>query len=279
MKKIDHLVPCQTEWSSYVNSRILTPFIANGTLSGNSKSTLAEFFTFSSNMEIDDARKPFELQMLRPAILDAAGYYGISNVRQEAEEMFKSLADSKAVSIDSDLRSAMYNTVANTNNKKYMESMLKLLESAANADESERIIRALSIFDHGNDVLDLSLNPIIRPQDVGILLESYTVNQGNTAGVHLLEWLQENMDALYSKLGSDTGAARKIARVLERISAHINEEKAIDIYKSVAMKFPNIFVDQMPINRAIEAIQSNSHWVSTHGEFVCDWIKASSKRT
>jgi puromycin-sensitive aminopeptidase len=275
MKKIDHLVSCQKEWSRYVQSHILTPFIENGTLSGNSKTKLADFFTFSSNMQIDDARKPLEMQMLRPAILDAAGYYGISDVGKEAEQIFKKIVSSKSVSLDSDLRSAMYNTVAKTNNKKYMQDMLRLLESAANADESERIIRALSIFDQGNDVLDLSLKPLIRPQDVGILLESYAVNQGNVAAVHLLEWLQENMNELYTKLGSDTGAARKIARVLERISAHISEEKAFDMYKTISNDFSNIFVDQMPINRAIEAIQSNSHWVKTHGDFLCDWIKTS----
>ena len=273
MKKISHLVSCAAPWSSYVNSDILTPFIENGTLSGNLKYSLTHFFTFASNVDIESARKPLELQMLRPAILDAAGYYGISAVTQEAEQIFKDIVRSKGVSLDSDLRSAMYNTVAKMNNKKYMQDMVRLLESAENADESERLIRALSIFDQGNDVLDLALKALIRPQDVGILLESFAVNQGNAAAVHLLEWMQENMDALYTKLGSDTGAARKIARVLERISAHINDEKALDMYTSISVEFSDIFIDQLPINRALETIQSNSHWVKTHGDFVCNWIQ------
>lgn len=274
MKRIHHLVSCKEEWVDYVNVHVLAPFIENGTLSGNLKSTLTDFFTFSSNTLIDGASKPVELQMLRPAILEGAGYYGISAVRKEAEQIFKNIASGKKVSLDSDLRSAMYNTVAKTNNKKYMEDMVRLLKSAENADESERIIRALSIFDQGDDVLHLSLESLIRPQDVGILLESFAINQGNAAGMHLLEWLQDNhMNMLFTKLGSDTGAGRKLARMLERISAHINDERAIDIYKSIPEKFADIFVDEMPINRAIEAVQSNSRWVKTHGQFVCEWIK------
>lgn len=272
IKKIDHLVSCKTKWSTYVNSHVLAPFIQNGSLSGNLKASLTEFFTFSNNGQIEGASKPFELQLLRPVILDAAGYYGISSVRSEAESIFKKIAKSKEVSLDSDLRSAMYNTIAKTNNKQYMQDMMTLLESAANADEIERLIRALSIFDQEEEVLDLSLKQTIRPQDVGILLESFATNQGNEAGMHLLHWMHQNMNDLYMKLGSDTGAGRKISRVLERTSAHIKDEGALEIYAKLQNDFPDIFVDRMPINRAIESVQSNADWVRTHGNFVCDWI-------
>ena len=274
LKRIDHLISCEKKWSSFVSSEILGPFIQNGTLSGNMKANLVDFFTFNGPEEIDGAAKPRELEMLRPAILDAAGYYGISTTVKEAERIFADISTGKDVTLHPNLRSSVYNAVAKTNNKKTMGLLIQMLESAENADESQRIMKALALFDQGDSVLNLALAPAIKSQDVGILIESIASSGGDKAAVRAMQWMQKNIRQLFEKLGGDTVAGRKIGQMIERSAAHIKDTSAIRIFSSIQESNLDVLDDQKYIGRAIESVNSNTKWVELHDKFICDWIGA-----
>lgn len=272
IRRIDNLVSCQKDWSNFVSSSILEPFIENGTLSGNLGENLVDFFTFSGTTEIDGVSNPAELQMLRPAIIDIAGYFGTQSIVDEAKSLFKDFAKGKSLDLHPDLRSSLYNTIAKVNKKDDMSTMVSLLKSAENADESERIIRALGIFDHGHDILKLSLDPAVKAQDIGILMDSISFHGGNKAAVKLIEWMQGNIGSLYEKLGQDTVAGRKLGQIIERAAAHIKDTETMSVLRAIQDESSDILEDVRYIDRAIESIRSNAKWVADHSDFVCDWI-------
>lgn len=271
IRRINNMVSCQKDWSKFVTS-ILDPFMENGTLSGNSGENLVDLFTFTGAIEMDGVSKPAELQMLRPAIIDIAGYFGTQSIVDEAKSLFKDVAKGKSVGLHPDLRSSLYNTIAKVNKKDDMNSMVSLLKSAENADESERIIRALGIFDHGHESLKLSLDPVIKAQDIGILMDSISYHGGNKAAVRLIEWIQGNIESLYVKLGEDTVAGRKLGQIIERSSAHITDTNSMSVLQAIQDDSSHILEDVRYIDRAVENIRSNAKWVADHNDFVCDWI-------
>ena len=274
LQRIDHMVSCQKKWTSYVGTKIISPFITNGTLSGNLKANLADFFTFSGPSTVEGAAKPMELQRLRPAILTAAGYFGIPSVTKEADAIFKDIVKNKTITLDSNLRDALYSTVAKSNSKSAMDDMVLLLGRSQSSDETDRLIRAISIFDHDNAVLDLSLNDAIKPQDVNMLLEGYTRNGGDPAVRRLLEWLKtgNNLLSLYEKLGSDTGAGRKIMRAIERAAPHAVQQHCIDLIEELQREYSGIIEDKSAISRALEAVRVNMHWYNVHNVPVCGFL-------
>jgi len=274
LQRVDHMVSCRKQWSEYVGNKIISPFISNGTLSGNLKDNLSEFFTFSGPSTVEGAPKPTELQRLRPAILTAAGQYGVPAVTKQAATIFKLIVKGENVTLDSNLRDAVYNTVAKSNKKGALDDMVRLLDAAESSDEADRIIRAISIFDHDNAVLDLSLSDKIKPQDVNILLEAYTQNGGDAAVRRMLEWLKggTNMITLYEKLGSDTGAGRKIMRAIERAARHARDQHCIDLMEDLRREYSGILEDGVTIARAIEAIRVNMRWIERHNVNVCGFL-------
>ena len=271
LRRVDHLVSCHKKWNLYVSKEIMSPFINSGTLSGNLKANLSDFFTFGGPSTVEGAAKPMELQRLRPAILSAAGYFSISSVTKEAESIFKNIVKGQNVTLEADLREALYSTIAKANKKANLDQMVELLSASKNSDETDRLIRAISIFDH-DGVLDLSLSEKIKPQDVNQLLEAYARNGGDPAVVRLLDFLKKNMRALYEKLGADTGAGRKLMRVIERAAPHANDQHCIDRIEELHGEFPEILEDPVAISRSIEAVRVNMDWISRHNVAVCAFI-------
>ena len=274
LRRIDHLVSCKKGWSKFVAKEIISPFINGGTLSGNLKANLTDFFTFSGPSTIEGAVKPMELQRLRPAILTAAGYFGIPAVIKEAESLFTGIVKGSNVTLDADLREAMYNTVARANKKANLDRMIELLESSKNSDETDRLIRAIAIFDQ-DGVLELSLSEKIKAQDVNQLLEAYARNGGDPAVVRLLEFLSKNMLELHEKLGADTGASRKLMRVIERAAPHARDQHCIDRIEELRRAFPAILDDPLAIDRSVEAIRVNMHWITTSNVATCGFLMSS----
>jgi puromycin-sensitive aminopeptidase len=271
LRRIDHLVSCQKNWSKFVATEIISPFINSGTLSGNLKANLTDFFTFSGPSTVEGAVKPMELQRLRPAILTVAGYFGISSVTKEAESIFQGIVKGSNVTLDADLREAAYNTVAKANKKANLNHMIELLAGSNASDETDRLIRAISIFDQ-DGVLELSLSEKIKAQDVNQLLEAYARNGGDPAVVRLLEFLSKNMLQLYEKLGADTGASRKLMRVIERAAPHAHDQHCIERIEELGREFPAILEDPRAIARSIEAIRVNMRWIETSNVATCGFL-------
>ena len=271
LRRIDHLVSCQKSWSKFVGTDILSPFINNGTLSGNLKANLTDFFSFSGPSTVEGAVKPMELQRLRPAILTAAGYFGISTVTKEADSIFNGIVKGSNVTLDADLREAVYTTVAKANKKANLKHMIELLGASTTSDETDRLIRAIAIFDQ-DGVLELSLSEKVKAQDVNLLLEAYARNGGDPAVVRLLNFLGKKMLELYEKLGADSGASRKIMRVIERAAPHARDQHCIDRIEELRGEFPAILEDPRAISRSIEAIRVNMHWIATSNVATCSFL-------
>jgi len=271
LQRIDHLVSCQKNWSKFVAKEILFPFINNGTLSGNLKANLTDFFTFSGPSTVEGAVKPMELQRLRPAIVTAAGYFGISAVTKEAESIFKGIVKGSDVTLDADLRDAVYNTVAKANKKGNLDDMIELLGKSKTSDETDRLIRAIAIFNQ-DGVLELSLSENVKAQDVNQLLEAYARSGGDPAVVRLLDFLGKNLLDLYEKLGADSGAGRKLMRVIERAAPHARDQHCIDRIEELRREFPAILEDPRAIARSIEAIRVNMHWIATSNVATCGFL-------
>lgn len=149
--------------------------------------------------------------------------------------------------------------------------MIELLGKSKTSDETDRLIRAIAIFDQ-DGVLELSLSENVKAQDVNQLLEAYARSGGDPAVVRLLDFLGKNMLDLYEKLGADSGAGRKLMRVIERAAPHARDQHCIDRIEELRREFPAILDDPRAIARSIEAIRVNMHWIATSNVATCGFL-------
>lgn len=268
IRKIDTAVKCKENWEEFVQEDVLLPFIRNGTLSGNQDFDGPKFFTFVSETKNPVVGSP-QLQLLRPEIVSIAGFFQIDNVKNEAKDLFRDIVAGKSTSIDADMRSPLFITVAKSNHK--FDDMIELLKQSKNPDESERLMVALGYYSNSKQVLDLALESFIKPQDMGTLILSVAKNSGDNAPSEALSWIKENQERIYEKLGTDLGASRKIGQLIERISDSIYDAKAL----KMVLEFKDnqdLISDISYITRAEATIRSNMAWQKNHGTSVCKWI-------
>lgn len=147
--------------------------------------------------------------LLRSLALSAAGTYGDKNTISKAKKLFA--AHLKGKTIAPDLRSVVYNIVAQNGGVKEFAAMAKLYKEALpQPEEQDRVGRAMGSFKHKKalqKVLDFALSKVVRPQDapsifIGVARNFYGVhlawkflnknwpiiNKNYNVGGHLLEW-------------------------------------------------------------------------------------------
>lgn len=78
--KINQAISCGKDWSSFVTNDVLVPFMTNNTSQGNKEAYLEQIFSFTGSLDEASDQSSIEIQMLRPIILNAAGYFGVKSV-------------------------------------------------------------------------------------------------------------------------------------------------------------------------------------------------------
>lgn len=268
IRKIDAAVTCRKDWEKFVQDNVLLPFIQNGTLVGNQDFDGSKYFTFIGEKTNPAVASP-QLQLLRPEIVSTAGFLQIDTVKKEAKDLFQDIVAGKSTSIDADMRSPLFITIAKSNHK--FEEMLELFKDSKNPDESERLMVALGYYGDSKKVLDLALESLIKPQDMGTLILSVARNGGDKSPLETLSWIKENQELIYEKLGTDLGASRKIGQLIERVSASIYDAKALKMVLEFKAN-EDLISDASYITRAEATIRSNMAWQNNHGSVVCKWI-------
>lgn len=188
--------------------------------------------------------------------------------------VFEEMNHNNRVGLNPDLRAAVYNTVARLNSNADFTLLVNLLDNANSADESSRVIRAMGHFQKPGIVLDLALQPLIRAQDIGILVESVAKYAGKGSAMTAFDWVVTNIEQLYTKLGKDIGASRRLGQILEAISENIYNEDAISKLESLYEKYPEMLAEHSFVLRSVESVRYNVNWKSAHNKEICTWLNS-----
>lgn len=251
IQSISRIVPCADTWRKYLRDTLFPQFLQQ-TASPSTGSDAAIAFSFlsdsgSSGSSTSSAgtaagSQTIGYRMLRPAILQAAGYFGDTKLVQEVNKVMAlaikaaSKQGSGAVNIpnptvDADVLSAVYQSFAQSSavvSKSdggieavtAYHTLLRMYVGAKTADEKERALRAIGYSPTAvTAALELSLTDQVRSQDVRTLITTVAARSGVDSPRKTWDWFVANWDAVYQKLGGDGEALRRMNQVMESIAS------------------------------------------------------------
>lgn len=289
--KLARLLPgCYSTWQRWVGDVLLPAFLAQpvANASGAANDPTVRLFSFNpAKVSVPEAQQTIGYRLLRPVILRAAGLFpdrtsGANNMQVEALRLMGQLeADAEAGGapspIDADIRSAVYQAAARSNDWEIYHQLQEMYKAATDPAEKERLLLALGYApgaDRLNSTLDFALTPDVRAQDIRTLIVSSAANGGHSAPEMAWRWLNANADALFSKLGGDDEASVRVSQAAERVASLLADPaKAAEV---------DAFFERHKIKqsdpgfaaRAKESIAANARWVKMHGREACAWVEA-----
>ena len=194
--------------------------------------------------------------LLRSLILNAAGRFGDAAAIKIAKQKFKHLL-STGKHIHPDLRSAVYNTVAENGGEDEFKKLHFLHNQANLQEEQRRLARAMANFKSKNEIvkyLKFVLSRHVRAQDAPLFLAVSLANPN----ARDLTWkfIKQNWNILLQRYGH---GGHLLSRVIQPLWHYSTEEKAKEIEKFFRTHpAPGC---QRTIAQILEKIRSNEAWL------------------
>lgn len=191
---------------------------------------------------------------LRSMVLYQLGSFGDEITIQKAKKLFGS-------KIDPDLRSVVYNLIAENGGEKEFNTLIKMYKEEEHQQEKDRIGRALGLFKEKKllkKTLDFAISKHVRFQNtLGIITSVW----GNPAGRYLAwEFVKKNWKLLKERYAG----GHYFTRVFEPMGEFTKVSDAKEIEKFVA-KNP-VPEAKRTIAQALERIYSNAAWLKRDKE-------------
>jgi puromycin-sensitive aminopeptidase len=270
---VDAVVPCQESWRTYVLQGLLAPFMANTSTAAGGDPIFSSYTELSGT-----APAPVGQRLLRPLILRAAGYFGDTQLGQQATEiLFSTQGATSLESLSPNVRSAVYQTAAHaaTDAQAAYDKIKSLYLSATDSSERDRALRALGSSPLAVPAaLEFALTSDVRAQDVPTLVVTAALGSTQEKLREAWEWYKTNWDTLHGKLGGNDEASRRLGQIMEKMASGFADEDLVNEVDQVYAEHAAQQSEPGYAQRAKESIQSHVLWLEKHGDAVCEWVTA-----
>jgi len=205
--------------------------------------------------------------LLRPVIVGMAAGSDDKPIVEKAHGEFE---DTSAIknSINPDLRSTVYATVARLGDKKIYDKLLDMYEKTTSAEEKLSLTGAMTNFkqpDIHKLILELIKSDTIRSQDTMYWLAYSLANRHSRALTW--QWIQDNWSWIKENLGSDLSFSR-MPLYAGRVFA---DDKSISSYSKFfeANMEPAL---KRTYNQGLEIAQTNAAWRKRDSKSALNWF-------
>jgi len=223
-------------------------------------SPLAEEISFERKEEEESS-----YTLLRILAISLASFYGDKKIIKEAQKIFSN----KIIKpINPDMRSVIYNIVAQNGGLKEWKILEKLYKEEKLQEEKERISRALTQF---KDIkllektLSFAISKEVKDQDSPFLIAATWNNKNGQS----LTWqfLKKNWDIILKKYG-ETGLF--LSRLIFTLGNHTTQEDLKDAKKFFSKNVaPGA---ERTLEQAYERIASNAAWIKDDKKDIENWL-------
>lgn len=207
--------------------------------------------------------------LLRGMVLYKLGFFGDENTIKKAQELFKkSLPAGRQGKIDPDLRSVVYNLVAENGGLGEFSALVKMYKDEDNQQEKDRIGRSLGHFKSKlilQKTLDFSISKHVRFQNSLQIIASVW---SNPLGRHLAwGFVKKNWELLKERYAG----GHYFPRVFSPLGNFTKVSDAKDIENFIA-KNP-VPEAKRTIAQALEQIYSNAEWLKRDRDGMINFLK------
>jgi hypothetical protein len=236
---------------------------------------------FSSFIEVSGtttaAPVPVGQRLLRPLILQAAGYFGDTQLGEQATEIIfgSTGATTSLTALSPNVRSAVYQTAAHAapDTQAAYDKIKSLYLSATDSSERDRALRALGSSPLAVPAaLEFALTPDVKAQDVPTLVVTAALGTTQENLRTAWDWYKTNWDKLHAKLGSNDEASRRLGQIMEKIASGFADSDLVNEVDQVYAEHATQQSEPGYAQRAKESIAAHVHWVEKHGDAVCEWV-------
>ncbi len=201
--------------------------------------------------------EPTSTGLLRSFALYRAGHYGNEEVIQKAQKLFLNFLNKK-IAIPADLRSVVYNLVAENGSIEEYNNLHKLYRKQTLQEEKNRIARAMALFPNEKllkKFLNFAISKEVRMQDAPLLIAMAWNNK--MSGEIVWKFLVKNWKELLKRYGD---GGHLLVRLVDPMGNFVSEKQARMVSKFFkTAKAPGA---ERTIQQAIEEIRIQASWHS-----------------
>ncbi|BDA42905.1 Aminopeptidase N [Coccomyxa sp. Obi] len=257
---------CAEAFRQYVIRNVTTPFIAG--LSNDA----AYGFKLGADA-FDVALEPAEARLLLPYVLGLAGDFDNAGVQSAATNLF--IGFTSGMPVQADMRSLVLNLAVASGDEETYKAVQKLYVEAAEADEKERRLRALT---YARDpalvkrTLAFALSEDVRAQDTpGVILS--VAQRGGASLTAAWAFLRTHYSGVVAKLGGGPEAARSMGELLSGVGSLLASDAAVDQVEELFRTHQDVVSEERYANAATQSIRNNIKWLRANSAAVCRWLR------
>lgn len=205
--------------------------------------------------------------LLRSLALYGAGRFGDKNVIEKAKSLFSDYIN-KAKPIHPDLRSVVYNLVAENGGAKEYSQLIKLYKAASMDEERERLGRSLGKFKQKEfllKTLDFALSKEIKSQDVPFIVAGVSFNPNGSEIAW--QYIKRNWKVISKRYA---GSWHLLSRFISPL-ATLSEARLADDIDAFFKKHKAPGATRT-IQQTLESIRSNAAWVQRDKKLLKNWF-------
>ena len=192
---------------------------------------------------------PTSILTLKAEVLGLIGYLERAPVSTaEFQEYFDQILDETPEN-DLDVSSYFYimSQVLRNGSQQALDKAVETSRTTNDASLKKEILKAIPFFPNQTKVLELAFSPSIRGQDALSLIRNTAKNP--SSGLRCTEWVAENFEQLFNKIGPYLGSGLASACV-----KYVTDERAIKTLENIVEVSPESVED---VESAIAKVQSN----------------------
>ena len=210
----------------------------------------------------------YDRALLRSAVIYSAGSLGDEQVIKKAKELFEKERSGKRA-IDSDLRSAVYNIIAQNGEKREFEIFKDKFSKTTLEEEKDRIMRALCSFPDKKmllSMLEYSFSKVARGQDT---VKAIGFVWANPYGGRLTwEYLKSNWVEIVRRFGG----GHLFSRFLIPAQNFKKKSEAVEVAQFFKAH-PAEGIGRT-VAQSVEQIRSNAAWLERDSEKIKKFLKS-----
>jgi len=203
--------------------------------------------------------------LLRIIAISQAGFYGDKKIIKEVEKIFANRLTKK---IDPDMRSTIYNIVAQNGGNKEWKIFEKLYKEETLNEERERLSRAMTQFKDTNIIkktLQFIISKNVKDQDAPFLLASIWLNKN--AQNLTWEFIKDNWSMILKKYGESGLLLSRLIYILGNHTTIKDLKDAKNFFKKNTAPGADRTLEQ-----AFERIESNIAWLKDDKASIKSWL-------
>lgn len=208
--------------------------------------------------------------LLRTLALSQAAFYGDKRVIREAKKIFAGRISNL---IDPDIRSVIYNIIAQNGGKKEWKLLETLYKNETLNEEKERIGRSMAYFsteDLLKNTLSFAISDNVKDQDAPFIIALTWYNKKGREATW--KFIKDNWPLILNKYGESGGLL--LSKLVAILGNHTTLKDLKDARKFFSKnKAPGA---ERTLEQAFERIESNIAWIKDDLKDIQKWLKKNS---